>query len=143
VAAFLTHGPQVTDCHFTAHTDPVVAFTDHATTAAHGYLHPNVSTFTYRHDNPGPYCHTDHGTDRYAYCYRHSVSHHHAHSHRHPASHRYTHSYGHGHRNALAHPHSLVHRHTYRHSHSYGHDYRYSHGYGYAYRNQLADCYSH
>ena len=108
MAASLAHGPQVTDFHFAAHTDPVVAFADDAATAAHSYLHPNVSAFTYRHDNPAHYCHTDHRTDRYTYRYRH------------PASHRHAHGDGHGHSHTLTtYPHGLVHRHTYRHSHGY------------------------
>jgi hypothetical protein len=81
LATSLAHGPQVTDSHFAAHTDPVVAFTDDAATAAHSHLHPNVSAFTYRHDTPDSYCHTDCRTHRYAYCYGHPVSHRHAHSH--------------------------------------------------------------
>jgi len=120
LAASLTYGSQVTDSHFAAHTDPVVAFTDDAT-AAHSHLHPNVSAFTYRHGSPGRYCHTDYRTDRYAY------------SHGHPASHRHAHGYGHGHLHAFTHPHGLAHRHTYRHSHGYG--------YGHAYRNQFANRY--
>jgi hypothetical protein len=123
LAASLTHGLQVTNFHFAAHTDPVVAFTDKAATAAHSHLHPNFSAFTHRHGNPGPYCHTDHRTDHYAYCHGHSVPHRHAHGDRH------------GHLHALTHLHGLAHRYTYRHSHGYG--------YGHAYRNQLADRYPH
>jgi hypothetical protein len=55
LADSLAHGPRVTDFHFAAHTDPVVAFADDAATAAHSYRHPNVSAFTYRHDNPAHY----------------------------------------------------------------------------------------
>jgi hypothetical protein len=112
LAASLAHGPQVTDCHFATYTDPIVAFADDAATAAHSYLHPNVSAFTHRHGNSGHYHHTDHRTDRYAYCYGHSVSHRHAHSHGHSASHRHAYGDGHGHSHALTHPHGLAHRHT-------------------------------
>jgi hypothetical protein len=119
LATSLARGPQVTDSHFAAHTDPVVAFTDDDATAAHSHLHPNASAFTYRHGNPDHCCHTDCRTHRYAYCHRHSVSHRHAHS------------------NALAHPYGLIHCPTDRHSHGYGH------GYGNAYRNQFTDRYPH
>jgi hypothetical protein len=45
LATSLAHGPQDADFHFAAHTDPIVAFADTATTA-HSYLHSNVSAFT-------------------------------------------------------------------------------------------------
>jgi hypothetical protein len=45
LATSLAHDPQNTDLHFAAHTDPIVAFADAATTA-HSHLHPNVSAFT-------------------------------------------------------------------------------------------------
>jgi hypothetical protein len=47
LAGSLAHGSQVTDSHFAAHTDPIVAFTDDATTAAYSYLYSNVSAFTH------------------------------------------------------------------------------------------------
>jgi hypothetical protein len=100
LAASLAHGPQDTDFHLAAHTDSIVAFADDATTTAHSYLYPNVSAFTDWHGDPDRHRRTDHRTDRYAYCYGHSVSHRHAHGD------------GHGHLYALTHPHGLAHRHT-------------------------------
>lgn len=131
LAASLTYGPQVTDSHLAAYTDPVMAFTDDTATAAHNHPHPNVSAFTHRHGNPSRYRHTDYRTDRYAYCHRHSVSHRYTHSDGHGHSH--AHSNGHGYPHALTHPHGLAHCHTYRDSHGYG----YSHSYG----NQSANRY--
>jgi hypothetical protein len=131
LAAPLTHRSKVTDSHFAAHTDPVVAFTNDATTAAHSYLHPNAPALAYQHNNPDRYRCTDHRTDRYVHSNGHSVSHRHAHSYRHHPPHRHAHGDRYGHPHAFTHLHGLAHCHTYRHSHGYG--------YSHAYRNHLAN----